>query len=310
MTTFLQELLRYGPLLSALGTFALAYLALRQVRALNRQITQGQQQVDQGQAQVENAEKSAQNAAAALEESVRVRIDQDAPRVLAFMEGTAWPPRINRDLMSGGGGSSLLSEASVERSEAAEDREFVFNADQNKFLWFRGRGLLFNEGRSTARVRLTGARFISGTSSLAPGQTIDVPAMLSDSTWMALLPPGSHALFEWAGGHTLEEWADAYTNPHPPNPHGSCMFWITVFDPREIGIVDTINIEMTGKPIEPVPSKTGHWRLVDDPKSVGVGTYPIRRNYTHESPTHEDISQIQERYKEWMDNDRASQSSS
>jgi len=85
------------------------------------------------------------------------------------------------------------------------------------------RGVLINEGRSTARVRLDGeARFIEGESPLMPGANILSPPTVGTfggPDYLALehiLRPGEVALFEWASGHQLKAWAETYDQGKTP----------------------------------------------------------------------------------------------
>jgi hypothetical protein len=98
-----------------------------------------------------------------------------------------------------------------------------------------------------------------------------------------LLQPGETALFEWGSGHPVKDWADAYNNPNGPDRKGRCFLTVTVFDFQENGIIDHIYIEVSGRPVEPIPGKGAARRIVEKPNRViGTTVYPTRRTYRNE----------------------------
>jgi hypothetical protein len=168
-------------------------------------------------------------------------------------------------------------------AEAGAD-DYIFPEQEQWFMWFITRGMLINEGRSTARVRLDGeARFIDGESELAPGEKILCPP--SVGSWHGpsyisrehLLRPGEKALFEWAIGHQLKAWADKHDQGAPPE----CSFVVAVFDSTEHGVIDRIKVELGARPLEPVPTRQGHWRLTSQ-QNTGVTVWPTVREYRNE----------------------------
>jgi hypothetical protein len=182
----------------------------------------------------------------------------------------------------------LLDSMSKHASSNDPNQEFYFDQDKDQFLWLLTRGLLINEGKGTARVRLDGeAQFIDGTSPFAGDrQIVTPPAVGTPQHREYLLRPGEVALFEWGYGHRLADWADAYENPNRPDLSGRCFLTVTIFDFQENGVIDHIYIELSGRPIEPIPGKTAAWCLTRNPREVlGTSIYPTRRTYRTEPRT-------------------------
>jgi hypothetical protein len=228
----------------------------------------------------EVAKEQAQIARDAVKESIRSRIDEQAPRVAMLMEAPEWPPFIDRsrNAMPGGGEPRLLED--LGRAAVAGPEPYYFDEQRSWLLWFRTRGILKNEGQVEARVRVDGeSRFIAGTSNLAgAGHPIPIPRLVgSKSRKEHLLGPGESALFEWAYGHTLGEWADAYENRATPNPNGAGYFSAVSFDS---GTIDYFFALLQAVPIVPVPGRTGQWQISEPTShSVGVVDFPPERVY-------------------------------
>jgi len=238
-------------------------------------------------AQVELASRSLDAATAAVIEAARARADEQAPRVFALLEAPAWAPNVDRtrSRMPGADELRLLDPKSKHASSDDPNQEFYFDQDKDHFLWLLTRGLLINEGKGTARVRLDGeAQFIAGTSPFTGEREIATPPAVGTPQHREyLLRPGEVALFEWGYGHRLADWADAYENPNRPDRSGRCFLTVTVFDFQENGVVDHIYVELSGRPIEPIPGKTAAWRLTRNPsEALGTSIYPTRRTYRNE----------------------------
>jgi hypothetical protein len=202
--------------------------------------------------------------------------------VSLLIEQPQWPPLVVQG--SRDDGSELPPLAPAE----GVYRPFVFDREKNWYMWFRVRGVLINEGAGTARVRLEGtAKFVRGTSELAAhaGNEIYVPRQVNAPIRREyLMRPNDFAMFEWECGHSLEDWADAYQNPDPPNPRGSCRLVVTAYDFIESGIVDLTPIEMTARPLQPVSGAQGQWRIFEtfEEASIGATVYPTIRTYRAE----------------------------
>lgn len=236
---------------------------------------------------VDAAKRAADAAQEAARETARVRIDEQAPRVLAVMESPQWPPRVSRNLthMPYANEPRMFDSQTLHGAAQAGADAYIFPEQDQWFLWFITRGVLINEGRSTARVRLDGeARFIEGESALVPDEKISCPPTVGTfhgPSYIArehLLRPGEKALFEWAIGHQLKEWADRHEQETPPD----CSLTVVVFDSTEHGVLDRIKVELGARPLEPVYTRQGHWRLTDE-SGTGVTVWPTKRKYRSEN---------------------------
>lgn len=286
-----------GTFFAAVATIVLVVLTRRTLKALHEQIAVGQDAATA-------ARQSADAAQDAVQEAVKTRIDDHAPRVVVLFEEPQWPPFIDRtrSRMPGGGELSLLQ--SLGQSEVAGG-PYYFDEQASWLLWFRTRGVLVNEGRGTARVRLDGdARFIAGTSTLLGSESeIPVPPQVgAPINQEYLLRPGDRALFEWGYGHPLSEWADARENPDPPNPHGACFLVVTVFDWLSSGVIDHHYTLLQARPIQPVPGRQGQWQIISETGyDVGLVTFPPQRTYRayHEEGSYFAPAPWQEMFADW-----------
>jgi hypothetical protein len=268
-----------GTVISAVAAALLMAFGVYQLVKLRRQVILGKESV-------EAALRAADAAQDAVRETARVRIDDQAPRVIALAEPPQWPPHVDRTRthMPFANEPRMLDAATFHGSAEAGKEEFNFPEQEQWFMWFITRGILINEGKTTARVRLDGeARFIEGESSLLPGQKVPCPPSIGSfhgPEYIArehVLRPGEVALFEWAAGHQLKAWAEKHDQSQPP----ACVLTVTVFDSTEHGVIDRIKIELGARPLEPVPRRQGHWRLSGHP-ATGVTVWPTSREYRNE----------------------------
>lgn len=288
--------------LGTVGTLILAITALAQGKRIrgqdaliHKQAERLERQIALGNRQAASAEASADAAKVLHREAMRSRVDQGAPEVAMFLEHP-FPPLIDRHRsgMPQGGQVKLLDPESLERSRPAAGESFIFDAHRSNFLWFRGRGLLVNEGRTSARVRLSQeGRFVEGSTELSSGELVQLPVMEDMGGHpTAIMAPGSRALFEWAHGLTLGDWAQAQENRNSKT--GSLWFWITVFDTREAGVVDTQLVHFRPEVLEAPSGRTGHWAVPDQHDFGPAYPLPRLRGYRHEGANHEDLSQRDE----------------
>jgi hypothetical protein len=283
-----------GTLLLAVGTFAVAALARGQLKTLRKQVNDAASGVQAAQESARSAESSANSTKDVALDSARSRADESAPRVIALIEEPSWPPLLDdqRGRMPGGNEERLFSKNSLERVRQLLDGErFVFDRDRGRFVWFYIRGVLVNEGKASARVRLDGeARFTSGMNPFESSFHVDQPAKFgAGSTNEYLLRPGQSAVFEWGTGYTAGEWADARDNALPQRG----FLVVTVMDFQKHGVIDHIYVEFSGRPLEPVPGELGNWQLAayDDKQwpapPIGVTVYPIQRTYRWDWPNYD-----------------------
>jgi hypothetical protein len=208
-----------------------------------------------------------------LKEATRARIDASGPAVALSVfpskDGLILP---ERGSLPQNGGFFLLDRTGVHGSTPAERGEaFAFPRDESKYLWFKIRGELHNEGPRSVR-----ARFHSGEIALADETgTLGPPSHQHE----VLIRPGEAAGFIWADGHTLADWADGRTDHDGmPNPNRHLKLTIIVEDLRRT-VVDYLHAEVGGFPLEPDPS-TGGWKLGEI--RVAGTVYPVQRWYRHE----------------------------
>jgi hypothetical protein len=253
---------------------AAARTAAKQLPELQKQVEINAAQAKAADEQVVLAQEMLKAATVAVREAARARTDERAPLVVALFEAPQWPPLIDatRDRMPNGNELRLLDHRAVAQAETASPaRLFAQNGERNGLMWFQTRGVLINEGATTARVRLGDeAQFVEETTARRE----------------RLLRPGEVAQFEWGAGHTIAEWADAREKPDPPNPLGACFLTITVFDSFEHGIFDHIHVVMSGRPIVSVDDSFDEVRLAsrESEAEMGVTVFPTRRTYRSDGP--------------------------
>ncbi|MEU5453125.1 hypothetical protein [Streptomyces californicus] len=280
----LEDAADLGTALAAVATLVLVGFGVRQLIALQKQVELGQQATD---AAVTAAEAAQQ----AVLETARARIDEQVARVAVISEDPQWPPLRNPLLssMPAGNEARLFDTMTLHGSPEVGADDLIFPQDADQLMWFVVRGVVTNEGRSTARIRLDGeGRFIEGMSPLIPGEQIEIPPAVGG--WRGnpsylfmehLLRPGKSALFEWAAGCPVSEWAELH---NAPIPAGGCIY-LKVFDSAEHGVVDTVKVEVQGRPLQPVQQRNGHWALSSTPHMhMGVTVWPTQREYRNEVP--------------------------
>ncbi len=157
--------------ISAITAVLFVAFGVYQLFKLRRQVMLGAESV-------EAAKRAADAAQEAARETARVRIDKQAPRVLAVMEPPQWPPRVSRNLthMPYASEPRMFDSQTLQGAAEAGTDDYIFPEQEQWFLWFVTRGVLINEGSSAARVRLDAeARFIEGESALVPDEKIPCP---------------------------------------------------------------------------------------------------------------------------------------
>lgn len=197
----------------ALGTFALAFVAWRQIRI-------SQRHVDTSERSLEATERAIAATERAAEETARARIDAGTFRVIAELREPSWPPLLNSTLnsMPGGGDPTLFDSVNLHASEElSEGHVLTFPRQENELLWFRVQGLLRNEGNSTAFLELPATCRVLEEGGVYAG----VPGLRQHARVTGHYRP-RHALeprecmaIEWASGRPLADWAEAYEDPNP-----------------------------------------------------------------------------------------------
>ncbi|WP_186372654.1 hypothetical protein [Brevibacterium casei] len=251
--------------------------------------------------QARSGEISAAAALDVIKESARARIDQIAPRVVAFYERPEGPlVDTQRSGMPNANDLRLFDSESFERSSSIIREDFAFPQDTSTFIWFHGKGLLVNEGSSSALVRVYGeAEFIEGVNPL-DGSHLTLPYFVGDGVATeAILPPGGAALFRWASGHTVKEWADARDNPAPPRPGGAIWLTIAVFDTQHASVIDTLESVFQPTPIYQDSNREGVYVLNELDSNDAVYVQPTTRGYVIEGAATDDRRNERAYYREF-----------
>ncbi|MFD5922992.1 hypothetical protein ACFVYP_40965 [Kitasatospora sp. NPDC058201] len=267
-----------GTTLAAVATLVLVGFGAWQLKALGRQVRLGREATDA-------AVRAADAAQAAVKESARARIDAAAPRIVVLAEEPAWPPFIDRTRpsMPYRNGVRMFDSMALHAVEVAGRSDWVFPEHDQFLMWFRLRAVVTNEGTSTARIMLNGeGRFIEDESPLIPGRTLPCPPVVGVTGDSYLgrehaLRPGESGLFEWAVGVHLGQWAADRTSEVAT----SISMQLSSVD--GYSVMDSIQLELSGSPLEHVPQREGHWRLSDRAgSSVNVTAHQTYRRYRHE----------------------------
>lgn len=283
-----------GTILLALTALAQGRRIASQDRKIDQQANRIERQIAASEKQVAIAQKQADDNTTSIELARRTHIDQGAPDVFVTLEAPQGPQvDPERSQMPGADELRLLDPASFIKSNVHSEWEFHLDSCQNYFLWFYGRGLVTNEGQTTARVRISPeAQYVSGPSPIDASRVLQLPHIEDEGTNpVAILAPGDQALFEWAAGHNLGEWAQAHQDQQSRDPGGSIWLWIVTFDTRELGVIDTQMVHIQPDPIRPITNKSGHWKFTSTPLNP-IAPLPKRRHYRHDGWYHEDISQM------------------
>ncbi|MDX3771525.1 MULTISPECIES: hypothetical protein [unclassified Streptomyces] len=276
----LQDAADLGTTLAAIATCVLVGFGLIQLRALKRQVESGQQSSDA-------AVSAAEAAHHAVREAARARVDEQVARVVVLSERPQWPPLTNPNL-SDNGQDRLFDSLIQHGSPQVGREELVFPERAGQLMWFVVHGIVTNEGRSTARIRIAGeGEFITGESPLLPGETIAIPPVASE--WRSdrsylyrehVLRPGQTALFRWAASNTVANWTVDPAEGGAPRANMN----LEVFDSAAHGVIDTVKIEVRARPLQAVPLRTGHWALTDTATDMDVIVSPTKRRYLAEEP--------------------------
>lgn len=267
-------------LTAAISTVVLVGFGLVQLRALKKQVEAGQQSSDA-------AVSAADAAHLAVREAVRARVDEQVARVVVLSERPKWPPLINAHI-GDGGRTPLFDSMTLHASPQVGREELVFPERADQLMWFVVHGIVTNEGRSTARIRIKGdGEFFAGESPLLPTEQIPFPPVASewrtDRSYLFrehILRPGQTALFRWAATNKVIDW----TVDHPGGGAPRASIDLEVFDSAAHGVIDTIKVEVRGRPLQSVPRRAEHWALSNDDLTVDVIVWPAERRYLSEDP--------------------------
>jgi len=222
-------------------------------------------QINQGGNAVDEAKRAADAAQASVKETLRNRVDERSPRIIAQVE----PP-------------STQALQTAEGFEFKADAEYTLPEMNDAKLTHLAMVTVVNEGHVSGKVHLNG--FAEWLGEDQDDMDFMISGPFTGTEEEVLLKPGASATFAWSDGHTLADWADAYNNPSPPNPKGASFMEIIVSDAFEDGVIDNIFLEMSGRAIVPVEGKPGKWKINDKDDFKAI-VYPIKRRYRSENTT-------------------------
>lgn len=253
-----------GPVINglvALGTIGVVVVALAEISTGREALELSQQAI----AESARAGKAAQDA---VTESVRARLDVQAPRVLAlFLEVEQYPylyrsmgrPRIRtaRELFANIGNSPRI----------ADGDKLHMDADEG-LLWFVAYGMVINEGFVAATVSIQDSvEFVEndGRFNRWTDHPIEMPPQLTGDPEANehLLLPAQAAMFRWAEGRMVSEWIAAAEHPQPPGPSGRMYNGFLIQDARgTAGVLEMLWGVVRGAPLTPSPGMRAAWELL------------------------------------------------
>jgi len=160
----------------------------------------------------------------------------------------------------------------------------VLSRHANQLLWIPVRGVILNEGASTAVITLKGETVVvSDESVLFPGEKpIAQPPELGTSFVRPqhLLGPGQKMLFAWGAGHLVEDWVAGYKDE---DGHAICELVIEAEDISQARIVDEVRVQLAATLLFPTDDEDT-WALTLKPRAhVALMVRPSPRRYINES---------------------------
>lgn len=215
--------------------------------------------------------RNAEVAQAGLNESIKARLDANAPRVILLFREVE--PRVYmhsyRRTMPGWGEPTLWED--IAASRALQGTEELFLPNDDKLIWFTAYGLLKNEGDRSAVVGNLYAEFVAPPAVEEPNvfpfddveSSVSLPPAIGDPlNHQYLLRAGETAILRWSDGRPLSEWVDGMKKPDPTNPHNFLFLNFSVWDALDPGSVILVYwAEMHGRPILEVSGKNNVFML-------------------------------------------------
>lgn len=279
----------------------------RNAEAAEAQAEFSREQAEIAREQARLTRESVDSAIALEQQSLRAAVDAQAPRVNVYF-GDVENPRTDscREGVPGAGELRLLAEESQQRATDVAGEELILSESGSRFIWFQGIGMIENQGPGSVRVRLPGgARYIVGNSLLREAEPIGLPSMLDeDVNHWAVIGPGEKALFRWAEGKTFREWVAGAQHCGSPIPEQGIWMWLTVFDVRGVGVIDTIHAYFKPWLVSPVQSRDGHWKVREAGEFASVNVVRMERGYVHEGARTESLSVREEFYEKYLASER------
>jgi hypothetical protein len=197
------------------------------------------------------AEHGLATATRALDEAERGRLDQQGPQSWATIGDPTWPPR----LLSASGGFP---------QPAPPGTEFALPGSAQAPLILQAEGAISNDGKNTVLVTFSGGfRFRNCDPPIAGADWCPVTA----TSRQCAMAPGERIKFQVEGQLSVEQWVAEREPADVP----AVTAEIILDDMLDNGVIDTWTIELSGRPMEPVPDKTAVFRF---PQIVRLGQRP------------------------------------
>lgn len=212
------------------------------------------------------SQQSAEAAIKASTEAAKARVDSSAPQLVVRAEltpGALIDP--SRQAMPGAGELRMLDQRSIQQSRDITYGEvFIFDRDAHLFIWFRITGVVRNEGRASAKVRLDGEAQFEGT----------------DQGDEIVLRPDEERAFEWAAGFPAKHLVERRLAPQ-----GARAFLVvTGVSFAEDGVVEMAHLEFMSRALQPVQDHQGAFTFSEWPDHSTIPwsvatVYPTLRAY-------------------------------
>ncbi len=191
-------------------------------------------------------------------EAERRRLDADAPRLLVRINEPEWPPRVGRQFVGS------------EPAQLPMGEVFRLPKDATRHLTLRADGFIRNEGERTVRVTMHGMRVEDPAVAAGPGWEVRWTEPGDHDLDIA---PGQHERFRFEDDHMTSEWIAnseaAERNEHQPT---AGIGAVIATDDLDNGVIDTWEIELSGRPFDRVADEQGSWRLH---KNIITGQSPM-----------------------------------
>lgn len=194
-------------------------------------------------AAAEATHRAAMGTEATLVEAVKARLDARAPRLRVFVED---PEHVPREPSASGGEPQPLPTSTT----------FRMPRDAEQLLLLRVSGWIINEGSDAAQVQL-------GNLTLVDEGTTEIRLRVLAANTI-LLRAGDLARFQLEEARPLSQWIDNWKagNSYPMVPPPSIILGeVICSDSYDDGVLDRWRIELTGRPVAPIPKEEGGWQL-------------------------------------------------
>ncbi len=175
------------------------------------------------------------------------RLDAAGPRLLVRVNAPEWPPRMGRQHMGS------------EPAQLQQREVFRLPKDAPRHVTLRVDGFIRNEGDRTVRVNVHGMRVEDSSLEAPPGGEV---RWTEPGNHELDIGPGQNERFRFDDERVASEWianseAAEKNEPQPTAAIGT----VIATDDLDNGVIDTWEIELSGRPFDRVADEQGSWRL-------------------------------------------------